>query len=94
MGALTNWGKQMNIVTLKEAEKNLSRLIDQVIDDVDPVIIATEKGQQIVMVSLEEYNAWQETAYLLSSPANAEHLRHSIAEAKQGQHFGRKLIEG
>lgn len=84
----------MNIVTLKEAEKNLSQLIDQVIDNVDPVIIATEKGQQIVMLSLEEYNAWQETAYLLSSPANTEHLRHSVAEAKQGLHFGRKLIEG
>jgi len=83
----------MTIVKLKEAEKNLSQLIDQVIDDVEPVIILTDTGRQIVMLSLEEYNAWQETAYLLSSPANAEHLRHSIAEAKQGLFTEKTLIE-
>ena len=41
-------------------------------------VITTESGQQIVMLSMEEFNAWQETAYLLSNPANAERLRNDI----------------
>lgn len=83
----------MTVVSLKDAEKNLNRLIDQVIDDVEPVIISTEAGRQIIMLSLEEYNAWQETAYLLSSPANAKRLRRSIADAERGLYNERKLIE-
>lgn len=44
-------------------------------------------------MSLDEFNSWQETLYLLSSPANAEHLRKSIAEAKIGKTVERKLIK-
>lgn len=40
-----------------------------------------KKGDQVVGVPLDEYNSWKETLYLMSSPANAEHLRRSIAEA-------------
>jgi antitoxin YefM len=42
---------------------------------------------------LEEFNSWQETLYLLSNPANAEHLLESIAQAKMGKTQKRELIE-
>lgn len=41
----------------------------------------------------ENYNALEETAYLLSTPANAEHLRASIKQAEQGQYKENQLIE-
>jgi antitoxin YefM len=83
----------MNAVTVKEAERNLERLIEQVIADAEPTIVVTESGQRAVFVSLDEYNSWKETLYLLSNPVNAEHLRASIAEAKAGKVSERDLLE-
>ena len=37
------------------------------------------------MIALSEWEAIQETNYLLSSPANAKRLRNSIAAAETGQ---------
>ena len=75
----------MNATTVQEAKKNLDRLIEQVNADAEPTIICGEQGQKAVHLSLEEFNSWQETLYLLFNPANAEHLRQSIAEAKTGK---------
>jgi antitoxin YefM len=72
----------MHAVTVKEAKRNLSRLIEQVIDNAEPMIVVAENGQQAIFVSLDEYNSWRETLYLLASPVNAQHLRTSIAEAE------------
>jgi len=72
----------MNIVTVNEARRNLDALIQKVFSDAEPTIISTETGQQIVLMPLDEFNAWKETAYLLSNPANAAHLRKSIAQAR------------
>jgi antitoxin YefM len=83
----------MNVVTVIEAKRNLDALIEKVFSDAEPAVITTESGQQIVMLSLGEFNAWKETAYLLSNPANAERLHQSIAEARLGKAVERKLIE-
>jgi len=72
----------MNIVTVNEARRNLDALIQKVFSDAEPTIISTETGQQIVLMALDEFNSWKETAYLLSNPANAAHLRKSIAQAR------------
>lgn len=45
----------------------------------------TETGDTIDLLSPDEYNAWQETLYLLSTTANAEQLMKSIAEDRAGQ---------
>ena len=74
----------MHAVTLKEAKRNLERLLTQVIDDAEPTIVVLETGQQVVVVPLDEYSAWQETRYLLANPTNAAHLRQSITEAHAG----------
>lgn len=83
----------MNAVTLTEAKANLEQIIEQVIADVEPTIISTDTGQQIVLLPLEEFNAWKETLYLLSNPFNAEHLRQSIIEANIGKTVERELLE-
>lgn len=83
----------MNMVTVNEAKRNLDSLIKRVFSDAEPTVITTETGQQIVLLSLDEFNSWQETAYLLSNPANAAHLRKSIAEAQSGNYSEHKLEE-
>ena len=73
----------MQAVTLKDAKRNLPRLMDQVLADAEPRIVVNDQGGQIVVMPLEEFNSYRETMYLLSSPANAAHLRHSIAQAER-----------
>ena len=83
----------MNVITVNEAKRNLDSLIAKVLSNAEPTIITTDTGQQIVLLPLDEFNAWQETAYLLSNPANAAHLRQSIAEAQLGKLVKREMIE-
>jgi antitoxin YefM len=83
----------LNAVTMKEAELNLKRLAKQVIEDAEPTIVVMEGGDGIVLVPLDDYNSWKETLYLLSNPANADHLRRSIAEAEAGKAQERELLE-
>ena len=83
----------MNAVTLTEAKQNLEQLIEQTLANAEPTVICTDKGQRVVFLSLDEFNSWQETLYLLSNPNNADHLRRSIAEANGGQKAGRELID-
>jgi len=75
----------MQAITLKDAKRNLSRLVEQVLADAEPRIVVTDKGEQVVLMPLDEFNSWKETLYLLTSPKNAAHLRRSIAEAQSGQ---------
>jgi antitoxin YefM len=79
-------------ITASEARKNLFPLIKQVNDDHAPVRIAS-KGGNAVLMSEEDYEAWQETMYLLRSRRNAERLMKSIAEMDAGGGTVRDLIE-
>ena len=81
----------MQAVTLKDAKRNLPRLVEQVLADAEPRIVVTDKGEQVVVMPLDDFNSWKETLYLLASPTNAAHLRRSIAEAESGQAKIREL---
>ena len=81
----------MQAVTLKDAKRNLPRLVEQVLADAEPRIVVTDKGEQVVLMPLDEFNSWKETLYLLASPANAAHLRRSVAEVESGQAAKREL---
>jgi antitoxin YefM len=83
----------MNAVSLKDDNLNLEELVEQVIADAEATIVVTKSGDQVVVLPLDEYNSWKETAYLLSNPANADHLRRSIAEAKAGEARERELLD-
>ena len=71
-------------ITASEARKNLFPLIEQVNDDRTPVEIMSRRGNAVLM-SREDYDALEETAHLLRSPANARHLLGSLAQAREGQ---------
>jgi len=59
--------------------------MDQVCEDHDPVIITRNRDQAVVLISLEDYESLQESAYLLRSPANARRLLESISELESGK---------
>ncbi len=74
----------MNAITYTAARENLASTMDQVCLDRDPIIITRKREQAVVMLSLEDYEALEETAHLLRSPANAKRLIASIEAAETG----------
>ena len=83
----------MDAITTNHASQMLDSLIERVTTNVEPTILCNDAGNRAVLVSLDEFNSWQETLYLLSNPANAEHLYKSIREAKTGKFMEKELIE-
>ena len=72
-------------ITASEARKNLFPLIQQVNDDRAPVEITSKNGRA-VLISADEWEAWQETAYLFRSPANARRLLDAAAGLRTRPH--------
>jgi len=83
----------MNTLNYTTLRKNLAAAIDSVIDDHNPLLITKGSDKAVVMMSLDDWNAWQETIYLLQNPSNAERLLESIADFDKGQNTIRKEID-
>lgn len=83
----------MKAITYTEARANLADTITKVCDDHRPVIITKKKDKAVVMISLDDYEAMEETAYLLRSPKNAQRLMESIRDLESGGGMDRGLIE-
>ena len=81
----------MNAITYTAARENLASTMDKVCADRDPVIITRKREQAVVMIALEDYEALEETAYLLRSPANAKRLIESIEAAESGKTERKKI---
>ena len=75
----------MKSKTYTEAREKLSDIIEKVCEDHDPLIITKRRDKAVVMVSLEDYESMEETAYLLRSPHNTQRLLESIKELEQGR---------
>ncbi len=83
----------MNITNTKQATQNLEQLIDHVVYDVEPTVICNDNGHKAVLMGLDEFNAWQETFYLLSNPVNAAHIFQSIHEIEANEVIEKTLLE-
>ncbi|MDH1624091.1 YoeB-YefM toxin-antitoxin system antitoxin YefM [Stutzerimonas stutzeri] len=83
----------MRTISYTEARQNLSATMVQTVEDRTPTLITRQSGEACVLMSLEEYNALEETAYLLRSPANARRLMDSIDSLKRGQGVERDIAE-
>jgi antitoxin YefM len=75
----------MRTISFSDARNHLKKVIDQVVDDADVAVITRRDAPDAVVMSLETFNSWQETVYLLKSPANAAHLARSIAQLRAGK---------
>jgi len=83
----------MDAITYTAARQNLAKTIDKVCEDHSPVIITRKSSKSVVLMSLEDYEALEETAYLLRSPQNMKRLIESIAQLETGGGAERDLIE-
>ena len=83
----------MDAISYTTARANLASTMDKVCEDHEPLIITRNGDQSVVMVSLEDYKALEETAYLLRNPANAKRLLAATAQLDAGKGKVRKLAE-
>lgn len=76
----------MKAITYSNARKNLRSIISDVCNNAEPtIIVRNDTGEQAVLISLEDYQDMEETAYLLRSPANRTHLEKSLQNIEDGK---------
>lgn len=83
----------MDAITYTTARQNLAKTMEKVCQDHSPVIITRKKNDSVVIMSLEDYTALEETAFLLRSPKNARRLIESIVQLGEGKGSERELAE-
>ena len=75
----------VDVTTYSEARQTLAKLLDRVVKDNEPVIVARKKRGSVVLVSLAEWNSLQETLHLVSTRANARALLEAIDDLNAGK---------
>ena len=84
----------MRSVTYTELRQNLARYLDEAVESRAPLLVTRQGGKgNVVMLSEKEFAGWQETVHLLSNPANATRLLHSIRQANAGKSRRRELVK-
>ena len=83
----------MKAITYTAARQNLAKTMENVCKDHAPVIITRKTSESVVIMSLEDYEALEETAYLLRSPKNTRRLIEAISQLEKGQGAERELLE-
>lgn len=83
----------MNAINYTTFRKNLTATIDQVNRDHTPILVTRRKGSPAVVMSLDDFKSYEETAYLMRSPKNAKRLTQAIEQLEAGEAVGRELIE-
>ena len=83
----------MEVTTYTRVRQNLAKTMEKVCEDHSPVIVTRKKNDSVVIMSLEDYEALEETAYLLRSSKNTRRLIGSIAQLEEGKGTQRDLTE-
>lgn len=83
----------MDTMSYTTFRNQLASTLDKVNDDHKPIIITRQNGKPAVVISLEDFQAYEETAYLMASPKNAERLNAAIAQVESGKAINKGLIE-
>lgn len=83
----------MGHVTLTDLRANMAKHFDKLEEDRTELVVTRQNHEPLVIMPLAELEGLRETLHLLSTPANAERLRQSIAELDAGKGVERDLIE-
>lgn len=83
----------MKAITYTAARQNLAQTMESVCRDHSPVIVTRKSSESVVIMSLEDFEALEETAYLLRSPKNTRRLIESIAQLENGGGSEQELSE-
>ena len=83
----------MDTISYSAFRTHLAGTLDKVNNDHKPILITRQNGKPAVVISLEDFQAYEETAYLMASPKNAERLNQAISEVEAGNTIKKGLIE-
>ncbi len=83
----------MDTISYSAFRSHLASTLDKVNEDHVPILITRQNGKPAVVMSLEDFKSYEETAYLMASPKNAERLNQAIAEAQAGNIMQHDLLE-
>jgi antitoxin YefM len=83
----------MNALTYTFTRQHLADVMRSVNEDHVPVVVTSQRGKPVVILSLDDYHAFEETAYLLRNPQGAKRLLDSVEELRAGGGQVRELSE-
>ena len=83
----------MEAITYTTARQNLAKTMEKVCKNRAPIIVTRKSSESVVIMSLEDFEALEETAYLLRSPKNTRRLIESIAQLENGKGSEKELVE-
>lgn len=86
-------GVTMQTLNFSQTRQNLASTFDFVVDNAMPVMVTRQNKESVVIISMKDYRALEETAYLMQSQANANRLNRAIAQLESGLGKPRELIE-
>lgn len=81
----------MDTVSYTSLRQNLAGILDKVNQDRIPILVTRQNGEAAVVMSLKDFQSYEETAYLMASPKNAQRINESIAEIELGKIFQKPL---
>ena len=73
----------MKTISFTEVRDNLNNVLDQVVNEAEPIVINRSGEGDVVVISLHDYNSLMETLHLLRSPKNSADLGRSVAQYKE-----------
>jgi antitoxin YefM len=91
-GVAARTSRLMDAIPYSAARKRLNETMERVVQDREPVVIVRQKGEPVVMMSLDDYNSIMETLHLLRSPKNAERLVTVLNDAREGRNVTERSL--
>lgn len=82
----------MDIVSYTSLRQNLAGFLDKVNQDRTPILVTRQNGDSAVVMSLKDFQSYEETAYLMASPKNAQRLNESITQIESGKKIERAMV--
>jgi len=83
----------MQTMNFSQTRQNLASTFDAVVENATPVVVTRQNKESVVIISMKDYRALEETVYLMQSQENAMRLNRSIAQLEEGRGQQRELIE-
>ena len=83
----------MNALTYTNTRQHFADVMRQVNDDHEPVVVTSQRGKPVVIISLDDYRSLEETAYLLRNPTGAKRLLESVEDLRKGDGLVKELSD-
>ncbi|TVR62028.1 MAG: type II toxin-antitoxin system prevent-host-death family antitoxin [Candidatus Competibacteraceae bacterium] len=82
----------MEAITSTYARQHLAEVMRRTNEDHTPIIVTSQRSKPVVILSLDDYHALEETAYLLRHPKGAQRLLEAVEELRSGGGLVKELV--